>query len=150
MRRLGSRDFFMLLLLAMMAFFTFSALQQVNRGDAPTYSQIRELFHQGRVEYFTLEDSTLTLTLRGQKEGESVRMVYQVAGAVKVPVIGMGGIWTAEDALEFILAGATAVAVGTANFHNPYATVEVIDGILAYMQRHGVQDIRSLVGAVQG
>ena len=79
MRRLGSRDFFMLLLLAMMAFFTFSALQQVNRGDAPTYSQIRELFHQGRVEYFTLEDSTLTLTLRGQKEGESVRMVYQVA-----------------------------------------------------------------------
>ncbi len=80
----------------------------------------------------------------------AVRMVYQVAGAVKVPVIGMGGIWTAEDALEFILAGATAVAVGTANFHNPYATVEVIDGILAYMQRHGVQDIRSLVGAVQG
>ena len=79
MRRLVSRDFFMLLLLAMMAFFTFSALQQVNRGDAPTYSQIRELFHQGRVEYFTLEDSTLTLTLRGQKEGESVRMVYQVA-----------------------------------------------------------------------
>ncbi len=79
----------------------------------------------------------------------AVRMVYQVAGAVKVPVIGMGGIWTAEDALEFILAGATAVAVGTANFHNPYATVEVIDGILAYMQRHGVQDIRSLVGAVR-
>ena len=57
---------------------------------------------------------------------------------------------TVMDALDFILAGATAVAVGTANFHNPYATVEVIDGILAYMQRHGVQDIRSLVGAVQG
>ena len=78
----------------------------------------------------------------------AVRMVYQAAGAVKVPIIGMGGIWTAEDALEFILAGATAVAVGTANFHNPYATVEIVDGIRAYMERHEVQDIRSLIGAV--
>lgn len=62
----------------------------------------------------------------------AVRMVYQVAQAVKLPIIGMGGIMTAEDALEFILAGATAVAVGTANFHNPYATKEVVEGIEAY------------------
>ena len=63
----------------------------------------------------------------------AVRMVYQVARAVKLPIIGMGGIMCAEDALEFILAGATAVSVGTANFHNPYTTVEVVDGIRAYM-----------------
>ena len=68
----------------------------------------------------------------------AVRMVYQVANAVKIPIIGMGGICTAEDAMEFILAGATAVSIGTANFANPYTTVEVIDGIEAYMRRHGV------------
>ena len=66
----------------------------------------------------------------------AVRMVYQVANAVKIPIIGMGGICTAEDAMEFILAGATAVSIGTANFANPYTTVEVIDGIEAYMRRH--------------
>ena len=66
----------------------------------------------------------------------AVRMVYQVAQAVKLPIIGMGGIMTAEDALEFILAGATAVAVGTANFHNPYATKEVVEGIEAYMRKY--------------
>ena len=65
----------------------------------------------------------------------AVRMVYQVAQAVKVPIIGMGGITTAEDALEFILAGATAVSVGTANFINPYTTVEVVEGIEAYMKK---------------
>ena len=63
----------------------------------------------------------------------AVRMVYQVANAVKIPIIGMGGICTAEDAMEFILAGATAVSIGTANFTNPYTTVEVIDGFEAYM-----------------
>ena len=68
----------------------------------------------------------------------AVRMVYQVAQAVKLPIIGMGGIMTAEDALEFILAGATAVAVGTANFHNPYATKEVVEGIEAYMRKYGI------------
>ena len=76
-------------------------------------------------------------------------MVYQAANAVKVPIIGMGGIQSREDALEFILAGATAVAVGTANFNNPYATVEVIDGIRDYMEKNGVQDIRELIGAVR-
>lgn len=79
----------------------------------------------------------------------AVRMVYQVAGAVKLPIIGMGGIRTWEDAMEFILAGATAVAVGTANFHNPYATLEVIDGIAGYMERNQVEDIRELIGAVR-
>lgn len=79
----------------------------------------------------------------------AVRMVYQVANAVKIPVIGMGGIMTAEDALEFILAGATAVSVGTANFTNPQATVDVIDGIADYMTRNHVDDITELIGAVK-
>ena len=79
----------------------------------------------------------------------AVRMVDQVANAVKIPIIGMGGICTAEDAMEFILAGATAVSIGTANFTNPYTTVEVIDGIEAYMRRHGVEDINELIGLVK-
>lgn len=79
----------------------------------------------------------------------AVRMVYQVAQAVKIPIIGMGGIMTAEDVIEFILAGATAVAVGTANFRNPTATVECVKGIEEYMKRHGVEDIKDLVGVVK-
>ena len=79
----------------------------------------------------------------------AVRMVYQAANAVRVPIIGMGGIANASDALEFILAGATAVSIGTANFHNPYATVETVDGIQAYMQKNGVKDIKELIGAVR-
>ena len=79
----------------------------------------------------------------------AVRMVYQTAQAVKIPVIGMGGIATAEDALEFILAGASAVSVGTANFYNPTATLEIIDGIQKYMEDNGVKDIAELVGAVR-
>lgn len=79
----------------------------------------------------------------------AVRMVYQVANAVKLPIIGMGGIASAEDALEFIMAGATMVSVGTANFHNPYATLEAIDGIEAYMKKYGVDDIQELIGCVK-
>ena len=79
----------------------------------------------------------------------AVRMVYQVANAIKLPIIGMGGIRTAEDALEFLMVGASAVAVGTANFVNPYATLEVIDGIAAYMERHGIEDINELIGCVK-
>ena len=79
----------------------------------------------------------------------AVRMVYQAAQAVKLPIIGMGGICNGEDALEFILAGATAVAVGTANFHNPYATVETVEGIRRYMEKYGVKDIKELIGAVR-
>ena len=79
----------------------------------------------------------------------AVRMVYQVANAVKLPIIGMGGVMNTEDALEMILAGATAVAVGTANFHNPYATVEIIKGIEEYMQANGVDDINTLIGCVK-
>ncbi len=79
----------------------------------------------------------------------AVRMVYEVAQAVKLPIIGMGGIATAEDALEFILAGATAVSVGTANFINPYTTVEVVEGIENYMKKYGINDINDLIGAVK-
>lgn len=79
----------------------------------------------------------------------AVRMVYQTAGAVKIPIIGMGGIMTAEDAIEFILAGATAVSVGTANFVNPYATQEIVTGIEDYMKKHKIDDIRDLIGAVR-
>ena len=79
----------------------------------------------------------------------AVRMVYQVAQAVKIPIIGMGGIQNAEDALEFILAGASAVAVGTANFMNPYATLEIIDGIREYMEKNEIEDICQLIGAVR-
>lgn len=79
----------------------------------------------------------------------AVRMVYQAACAVKLPIIGMGGIATAEDALEFIMAGATAVSVGTANFFNPYATVEIVEGIRQYMTDNGVKDIKELVGCVR-
>ncbi len=78
----------------------------------------------------------------------AVRMVYQTAQAVKLPLIGMGGIATAEDAIEMILAGATAVSVGTANFVDPRTTIKVVEGIEAYMRKYGVKDINELVGAV--
>ena len=77
----------------------------------------------------------------------AVRMVYQVANAVSLPIIGMGGI--AKDALEFIMAGATAVSVGTANFYNPYATVEIAEGIENFMKKQKVEDIRELIGCVK-
>ena len=79
----------------------------------------------------------------------AVRMVYQVAQAVSLPIIGMGGIATAEDALEFIMAGATAVSVGTANFFNPYAPVEIAEGIENFMREQHVEDIHELIGAVK-
>ena len=79
----------------------------------------------------------------------AVRMVYQVAQAVEIPIIGMGGIVTAEDALEFILAGASAVSVGTANFFRPEATLEVVRGIEEYMEKNGVKHIQELIGAVR-
>lgn len=79
----------------------------------------------------------------------AVRMVYQVAQAVKVPIIGMGGIMTGEDALEFIMAGATAVSVGTANFHNPTATIDVIAGMKAFMKKNKIDDINTIIGCVR-
>lgn len=78
----------------------------------------------------------------------AVRMVYQVAQAVNIPIIGMGGIETPEDAIEMILAGANAISVGTANFYNPTATIDIKNGIEDYMRRHNVADINELVGAV--
>ena len=79
----------------------------------------------------------------------AVRMVYQVSRAVKLPVIGMGGIVCADDAIEFLLAGASAVAVGTASFINPCATSEIVDGIQDYMLRYGVRRVTDLIGAVR-
>ena len=78
----------------------------------------------------------------------AVRMVYQTAQAVRLPIVGMGGIMNAEDAIEMILAGATAVSVGTANFTNPHVTEEIVAGIRDYMERYQVADIKDLVGAV--
>ena len=79
----------------------------------------------------------------------AVRMVYQAAQAVKIPIIGMGGIANAEDAIEFMLAGATGVAVGAMNFVNPYTTAEVVKGIEEYMERYHVENLTELVGAVR-
>ena len=79
----------------------------------------------------------------------AVRMVYQAAHAVKIPIIGMGGIATAEDAVEFLLAGASAVAVGAMNFVNPYTTIEVIAGIEAYMKQYGIEDVNEIIGVVE-
>ena len=78
----------------------------------------------------------------------AVRMVYQAAHAVKIPVIGMGGIQNAEDAIEFMMAGATAVSVGTANFFNPYVTVEIVEGIEAFLRDQGIQDVKEIIGCV--
>lgn len=79
----------------------------------------------------------------------AVRMVYQASRAVKIPVIGMGGIAAAEDAIEFLLAGASAVSVGAMNFVNPYATVEIAEGIEAYMRQYGIENVTDLIGAVE-
>lgn len=93
--------------------------------------------------------STITGGLSGPAvRPVAVRMVWQVAKAVKIPVIGLGGIMSGRDALEFILAGATAIQVGTANFINPRITIEIIDYIEDYCARHGVTDIKDLIGAV--
>ena len=79
----------------------------------------------------------------------AVRMVWQAAQAVKIPIIGMGGIASAEDAVEFMLAGASAVAVGAMNFHDPCLTQKVVDGMEQYLLRHNIQTVRELTGAVQ-
>lgn len=79
----------------------------------------------------------------------AVRMVYQVTHAVELPVIGMGGIMNYEDAIEFMMAGATVVSVGTANFHNPYTTIEIIDGIKQFMKEKGIEDINEIIGCVK-
>ncbi len=79
----------------------------------------------------------------------AVRMVYQTAQAVKIPIIGMGGIGSGEDAVEFLLAGASAVAVGAMNFVNPCATVEVVEGIEAYMRQYDIENVTDLIGAVE-
>ena len=79
----------------------------------------------------------------------AVRMVYEAANAVKVPVIGMGGIATAEDAIEMILAGASAVSVGTANFYDPGVTMKIVDGIEEYMRRQGFETVSDMVGIVK-
>ena len=79
----------------------------------------------------------------------AVRMVYQAANAVKLPIIGMGGIMNYEDALEFMMAGATVVSVGTANFHNPYTTMEIVEGIENYLRENGIADVNEIIGCVK-
>ena len=79
----------------------------------------------------------------------AVRMVYQVANAVQIPIIGMGGIANAEDAIEFMMAGATAVSIGAMNFINPYTTVETVAGIEKFMQEKGIADINEIIGCVK-
>nr|WP_297769407.1 dihydroorotate dehydrogenase [uncultured Butyrivibrio sp.] len=79
----------------------------------------------------------------------AVRMVYEASHAVNIPVIGMGGIASGDDAIEFIMAGATAVAVGAMNFHDPYTTMRVVEGIESYMRRYNVEDINDLRGCVE-
>ena len=79
----------------------------------------------------------------------ALRMVWQVSQAVDVPILGMGGIASGIDAIEFMLAGATAIAVGTANFTNPAATVDVINGIIDYCEQHGISDVNDLIGALE-
>ena len=79
----------------------------------------------------------------------AVRMVYQAVNAVKIPIIGMGGISNAEDAIEFLLAGASAVSIGAMNFINPYTTVETIQGIEDYMRQYQISDIKEIIGAVK-
>ena len=78
----------------------------------------------------------------------AVRMVHQVARAVRIPVIGLGGIMNAADAIEFLMAGATAIEIGTANFIDPTVTVKVIDGINEWLDRHGVADVHDIIGCV--
>ena len=79
----------------------------------------------------------------------AVRMVYEASRAVSLPVIGMGGIQSGEDAVEFLLAGATAVSVGTANFHDPCVTQKIVAGLQAYLEKYGIEDVKDLIGAVQ-
>ena len=79
----------------------------------------------------------------------AVRMVYQVANAVSIPILGMGGVQNTEDALEFLMAGATMVAVGTANFFNPYATSQIIDGLEEYVKKENLSNIRDIIGCVK-
>lgn len=79
----------------------------------------------------------------------AVRMVYQAANAVNLPIIGMGGIMNYEDALEFMMAGATVVSVGTANFHNPYTTMEIVEGMENYLRENGIADVNEIIGCVK-
>ena len=85
----------------------------------------------------------------GLISSRAIRLVYNVARAVSVPIIGCGGITTGEDAVEFLMAGASAVQVGTATFRNPRAALDVLEGVEAFMRDEGVEDIRNLIGAAQ-
>ena len=79
----------------------------------------------------------------------AIKLVWEAAKVVKIPIIGMGGIQNVTDAIEFMLAGATAVAVGTANFYEPQTALQVIAGLREFMQRHGISDVREITGSVQ-
>ena len=106
------------------------------------------------VPFSVLAESAVSMRCTGGLSGPCIkpialRMVWQVYNAVKIPVIGMGGITNWEDAIEFILAGSSAIQIGTYNFINPTVSVEVVDGILEYMDRHNIDSVNDLVGKLE-
>ena len=124
----------------------FSMIKTMQRCDSNTWNYLKNCRKKKNCQRKIRQKRKLYLH---SWQKDAVRMVYQVAQAVSLPIIGMGGIATAEDALEFIMAGATAVSVGTANFFNPYATVEIAEGIENFMREQHVEDIHELIGAVK-
>ena len=123
----------------------------------PSYVELMKVVNdEGEIGEEPVVNSRYSIVLANKTGGMSgpaikpvaVRMVYQVSHACKLPIIGMGGILTGEDAIEMMMAGATMVSVGTANFHNPRATMEVLDGMKAYMERYHIEDINEIIGCI--
>ena len=106
-----------------------------------------DLFCERDIPFLKQYDTKIIVNVCGHAPEEYLAVVERLA--VNIPIIGMGGISCAEDAIEFILAGASAVSVGTANFHNPAVTLEVIDGIEAYMKKNGFNSVKEMVGIVK-
>ena len=112
-------------------------------------TEIAKAAEAGGADALSLINTLTGMKIDINRRTFAVRMVYQTAQAVNIPIIGMGGIATPEDAIEMILAGASAVSVGTANFYNPNATIEIIDGIEAYMKKNGFESVKDMVGIVK-
>ena len=128
------------------------AKQPVIMKLSPNVTDITEMakaVEAGGADAVSLINTLTGMKIDVNRRTCAVRMVYQVANAINLPIIGMGGIRTAEDVLEMIMVGASAVAVGTANFNDPYTTIKVIDGIREYMEKNNVADIKELIGCVR-